>query len=73
MTAERFAQSIRLRGYPARKAQIEKYISEHPKDSYEEEDLIDYYYCSQHHVLRRYAINGLCADGQDKYSPSNMK
>lgn len=72
-TPEQFVRSIKLRGYPGRKQDIQKYLEEHPKQYYSEEDLIDYYY--QHsgaHIGGRTRPN-LCADGQDSHSPSAMK
>ncbi len=72
MTAEEFTRSVKLRGYPGKKKLIDSYLAAHPKDDYTEDDLIDYYYASQSRPVRRYHINGLCADGQDKFSPSNM-
>lgn len=73
MTAEEFVRSIKLRGLPGRKTLINTYIAEHQKESYDEDDLIDYAHYAEPHYLRRYAIKGLCADGQNKYTASNMK
>lgn len=71
-TKEQFTKAIRLRGLPGRKATIEAYLSDHPKDFYDEDDLIDYAHSnSTEHMRKRPAI-GLGADGQDMSSPGKM-
>ena len=72
-TPEEFARAIKLRGLPGRKALIEAYIKSHPKEKYDEDDLIDYAHSNPTEHLRSGKISGKCADGQDKFSPSNER
>lgn len=72
-TPEQFAKSVKLRGYPGTKQDIQMYLEEHPKPLYDEDDLMDYYHRnSQEHIGGRFRPN-LCSDGQDRYSPSAMQ
>ncbi len=72
-TPEEFARAITLRGLPGRKVLIEAYIKSHPKELYDEDDLIDYAHSNPTEHLRRGRISGKCADGQDMFSPSNER
>ncbi len=71
-TKEQFAKSIKLRGLPGRKVLIEAYLADHPKDYYDEDDLIDYAHSNSSEHLRSRHFIGIGADGQDMSSPGKM-
>lgn len=72
-TRDEFARTIKLRGLPGRKAQIEAYLATHVKDEYDEDDLIDYSRCNPTEYLHCGKRLGKCADGQDWNSPSHQR
>ncbi len=61
--------AIKLRGLPSKRDKIENYLVSHPKDTYDEDDLIDYAHSNPTEYIHFGKRLGKCADGQDWNSP----
>ena len=71
-TANEFMDIVHKRGIRGTKKVIQQWLMDHPKDTYTEDDIIDFYYASETPTLRRHIVSGLTEDGQNKCSMSAM-